>query len=178
MASAVRRSATPCGTRTSSIISAASAAAVPIFDPMKAAALLNFTFDPRRGGYVSDDPERLPQRITNIVQMETRREILLRTLEETIRDSQAIASAAVARIREENLLQPIGVELINLYFLSAKPTPEVAKALEAPYRETMLRAADGAIYARRAATASRRTTWPSTAARLPPFASPKNASTS
>ncbi|MCW3094518.1 MAG: rane protease subunit, stomatin/prohibitin [Chthonomonadaceae bacterium] len=122
-----------------------------IFDPMKAAALLNFTFDPRRGGYVSDDPERLPQRITNIVQMETRREILLRTLEETIRDSQAIAAAAVARIREENLLQPIGVELINLYFLSAKPTPEVAKALEAPYRETMLRAADGAIYARRAA---------------------------
>ena len=122
-----------------------------IFDPMKAASLLNFTYDPRRGSYVSDDPERLPQRITNIVQMETRREILLRTLEETIRDSQAIAAAAVARIREENLLQPIGVELISLYFLSAKPTPEVAKALEAPYRETMLRQADGAIYARRAA---------------------------
>jgi len=122
-----------------------------IFDPMKAASLLNFTYDPRRSSYVSDDPERLPQRITNIVQMETRREILLRTLEETIRDSQAIAAAAVARIREENLLQPIGVELISLYFLSAKPTPEVAKALEAPYRETMLRQADGAIYARRAA---------------------------
>jgi len=122
-----------------------------IFDPMKAASLLNFTYDPRRGSYVSDDPERLPQRITNIVQMETRREILLRTLEETIRDSQAIAAAAVARIREENLLQPIGVELISLYFLSARPTPEVAKALEAPYRETMLRQADGAIYARRAA---------------------------
>jgi hypothetical protein len=122
-----------------------------IFDPMKAATLLNFNFDPRRSAYKSDDPERLPQRITNIVQMETRREILLRTLEETIRDSQAIASVAVARIREEALLEPIGVELISLYFLSAKPTPEVAKALEAPYRETMLRQADGAIYARRAA---------------------------
>src|SRR5947199_274585 len=36
-------------------------------------------------------------------------------------------------------------------FQAAKPTPEVAKALEAEYRETLLRQADEAIYARRAA---------------------------
>lgn len=122
-----------------------------IYDPDQAAALLNFTYNPNRGVYLSDDPERLSQRIANIIQMETRREILQRTLEETIRDSQAIAAAALTRIREEALLQPMGVELISLYFLTAKPTPEVAKALEAPYRETMLRQADEAIYARRAA---------------------------
>ena len=122
-----------------------------IYDPDQAAALLNFTYNPNRSVYLSDDPERLPQRIANIIQMETRREILQRTLEETIRDSQAIAAAALTRIREEALLQPMGVELISLYFLTAKPTPEVAKALEAPYRETMLRQADEAIYARRAA---------------------------
>ena len=46
---------------------------------------------------------------------------------------------------------PLGAELLNVYFISAKPTPEVAKALEADYRETLLRKADMAIYARRAA---------------------------
>jgi hypothetical protein len=43
------------------------------------------------------------------------------------------------------------VELISIYFISAKPTPEVGQALEAEYRETLLRKADEAIYARRAA---------------------------
>jgi uncharacterized membrane protein YqiK len=43
------------------------------------------------------------------------------------------------------------VELLSLYFLSTRPTPEVAKALEADYRERLLRKADEAIYARRAA---------------------------
>ena len=40
---------------------------------------------------------------------------------------------------------------MSVYFLSTRPTPEVAKALEAEYRETLLRKADEAIYARRAA---------------------------
>jgi hypothetical protein len=38
-----------------------------------------------------------------------------------------------------------------VYFLSTRPTPEVARALEADYRETLLRKADEATYARRAA---------------------------
>jgi hypothetical protein len=45
----------------------------------------------------------------------------------------------------------VGVELLSIYVVAAKPTPEVGKALEAQYRETLLRKADEAIYARRAA---------------------------
>ena len=45
----------------------------------------------------------------------------------------------------------MGTELLSVYFVAVKPTPEVAKALEADYRETLLRKADMAIYARRAA---------------------------
>jgi len=122
-----------------------------IRDPHQLEALLNFTIDPRRRAYLSNDPERLPQQITNIIQMETRSEIQTRSLEETLRDSQAIAAQALRRIQEAGLLSPMGVELQSVYFLSAKPTPEVAKALEASYRETLLRLADEAIYARRAA---------------------------
>jgi regulator of protease activity HflC (stomatin/prohibitin superfamily) len=122
-----------------------------IHNPTQAASLLNFTIDPHTRAYVSNDPERLPQRIANIIQMETRGEIQRRSLEETLRDSQTIAAGALGRIRDGALLEPMGVELLSVYFLSAKPTPEVAKALEAEYRETLLRKADEAIYARRAA---------------------------
>ena len=122
-----------------------------IANPAQAATQLNFAWDTRRQTYLAKDPDSLPARIANIVQMETRREIQQRTLEETLRQSQEIAAAALAHIREAALLSPLGVELTNLYFLSAKPTPEVAKALEAQYRETLLRQADEAIYARRGA---------------------------
>jgi len=122
-----------------------------ISNPAQAASLLNFTIDPHQRGYVSSDPERLPQRINNVIQMETRSEIQQRSLEETLAQSEAIAAAVAARIRQGNLLESSGTELLSIYFVSAKPTPEVAKALEAEYRETLLRKADEAIYARRAA---------------------------
>jgi hypothetical protein len=122
-----------------------------IAQPRQAASLLNFTIEPSRRNYLSQDPEKLPQRIANIIQVETRGEIQRRSLEETLRDSQAIASVVLGRIREAQLLSAMGVELMSIFFVSAKPTPEVAKALEAEYRETLLRKADEAIYARRAA---------------------------
>jgi hypothetical protein len=107
--------------------------------------------DARWRKYISDDPDRLPQRVTNVIQMETRSEIQKRSLEETLAQSEEIAARVLERIRLTALLEPLGIELISVYFLTAKPTPEVGKALEASYRETLLRRADEAIYARRAA---------------------------
>jgi hypothetical protein len=122
-----------------------------ILDPRRAATLLNFTIEPYHRTFLSEDPDKLSQRITNVIQQETRREVLARSLEEVLRESEAIAATVLGRIREQRLLEATGVELLNVYFISAKPTPEVAKALEAEYRETLLRNADEAIYARRAA---------------------------
>jgi len=122
-----------------------------IADPRRATQLLNFTIEPNRRTFLSSDPEKLNQRITNIIQIETRREVLTRSLEQTLSDSEAIASTVLNRVRNQAMLEAMGVELLSVYFLSAKPTPEVAKALEASYREQLLRAADEAIYARRAA---------------------------
>jgi regulator of protease activity HflC (stomatin/prohibitin superfamily) len=123
-----------------------------IHNPKLTASLLNFSIDPLNRSYVSNDPDKLAGRICNIVQIETRNEIQKRTLEETLRDSQAIAIEILRRLREGGpLLQAMGVELLSVYFLSARPTPEVAKALEAEYREKLLRQSDEATYARRAA---------------------------
>ena len=66
-----------------------------IASPGQAVTLLNFTIDPVRRAYLSKDPELLPQRITNVIQMQTRSEIQQRSLEETLRDSQSIAGVAL-----------------------------------------------------------------------------------
>jgi len=122
-----------------------------IHNPKRAAELLNFTMDPATHQYVSNDPDRLAQRITNVIQMETRTEIQRRSLEDVLSQFEVIAASVQGRIRDSKLVEPLGAEILNVYFIGAKPTPEVAKALEADYRETLLRKADMAIYARRAA---------------------------
>src|SRR5437588_968603 len=45
-----------------------------IFDPKKAAALLNFTIDPVHGTHVSDAPVKLAGRLSSVVQIESRSE--------------------------------------------------------------------------------------------------------
>jgi regulator of protease activity HflC (stomatin/prohibitin superfamily) len=122
-----------------------------IHGPKQAAALLNFGMDPQSHVYLSKDPDRLAQRITNIIQMETRGELRDRSLEDALGQYESIAANVLRRVKERALLESMGVELLSVHFVAAKPTPEVAKALEAEYRETLLRKADEAIYARRAA---------------------------
>jgi hypothetical protein len=122
-----------------------------VADPKLAAGQLNFRIDPQTQVYVSEDPEKLARRVTNFVQVETRAELAGRTLPEALRDAPAVAAAVAEKVRAGRQLAPLGVEVQGVIFLSARPTPEVGKALEAEYRESLLRKADEAIYARRAA---------------------------
>jgi regulator of protease activity HflC (stomatin/prohibitin superfamily) len=122
-----------------------------IHEPQKAAQLLNLRIDPIKYAYVTDDLNLLMQKVINVIRIETRSEVERRTLADVLRESRAIAKDVEQRVRESAALAPLGVELLSVFFLSARPTPEVAKALEADYRETLLRQADEAIYARRGA---------------------------
>lgn len=122
-----------------------------IVQPRKAASVMNFAIDIRKRTYLSEDIDRLPQRIANVVQSVTREEVHSRSLEETLRDSQVVASTVLERIQDAPELTELGVQVISLHFSSTTATPEVARALEAEYRESLLRKADQAIYARRAA---------------------------
>ena len=119
--------------------------------PEQASKTMNFAIDQRTRKPVSNDLERLPPRIANVIQLETRAEIQSLTLEETIRQSDSLATAVLAKVQESPILQEQGISVLGLHILSVKPTPEVSKALEADYRETLLRKADEAIYARREA---------------------------
>jgi len=122
-----------------------------IADPQTTATLLNFTVDPDSRQFISTDPEKLPQRIINAIQSYLRPELARLSLEEALRQAADIAVAVLARIKTDPTLAALGVECLNLYFNAVKPTPEMAKALEAEYREGLQQRADQAIYARRAA---------------------------
>src|SRR5208337_2003544 len=122
-----------------------------IHNPKRAAELLNYTMNPFMHTHISNDPDRLAQRITNIIQMETRDEVQQRPLEEVLTQYETITGRVLERVKNSASLDSLGADLLSVYFVAAKPTPEVAKALEAKYRETLLRKADMAISARRAA---------------------------
>lgn len=122
-----------------------------ITDPAKAAQLLNFTIDPKRRNYLSQDPDKLSQRIVNAVQTETRAEVQTRSLEDVLRESQNLAAQVLLRVKTAGTLAEMGIEVHSLHFLNVSPTKEVARALEAEYRESLLRRADEATYARRVA---------------------------
>jgi hypothetical protein len=120
-----------------------------IAEPQKVAALMDFTLAPSGRGYASDDPEKLPQRVINLVHVLARSEIEKLPLKQALRASEFLVNA----IREQLLVSPeiaaLGLEVLGLSLLAIKPTPETARALEAETREQLLKGADEAIYARR-----------------------------
>lgn len=121
-----------------------------ITEPETISKLLDFTINPRTRQYLSEGPEKLNQRIVNIVQMHTRNELQQFSLEDALRSAESLARTVLARIQEEQVLAAMGVECLSLFFTAIKATPEMTKALEAEYREALQKRADQAIYSRRA----------------------------
>ena len=121
-----------------------------ISEPQTVAQLLDFTITPHTHEYRSEDPDKLKQRIINILQMYTRNELQGLELEEALHSSERLARGVMARVREEQPLASMGVECLSILFTSIKATPEMTRALEAEYREALQKRADQAIYSRRA----------------------------
>jgi hypothetical protein len=121
-----------------------------IIEPQTIAQLLDFTIDPGTRQHRSDDPGKLSQRIVNVVQTHTRNALQRQTLEQALRGAETLAGTVLARIQEEQALATMGVECMSLFYTAIKATPEMARALEAEYREALQQRADQATYARRA----------------------------
>ncbi|MGC8856501.1 MAG: SPFH domain-containing protein, partial [Anaerolineae bacterium] len=118
-------------------------------EPQKLAQLLNYTVDGAPEKYISDDPQKLPQRLINLLQVLVRAEIQRLPLSEAIHASEQIARSVFERFAASEALTTKGIELLALSIQSIRPTPEMARALEAEAREELLRRADQAIYDRR-----------------------------
>lgn len=120
-----------------------------VADAKKVAGLMNFTLNARGQGYVSDDPQKLPQRVINAVNVLARAELQKLPLREAIRASDALVQAVRKGLAASGEVAQLGLEILGLNILAIKPTPETARALEAETREQLLKEADEAIYARR-----------------------------
>ncbi len=120
-----------------------------VHDPKLVASLLNYTVVGAANQYVSEDPQKLPQRLINLLQVLVRAEVQKLPLKNAIHSTDAVATAVMSKLSQGNELGNLGVEVLGLAIQAIKPVPEMSRALEAEAREDMLRRADQAIYDRR-----------------------------
>lgn len=120
-----------------------------VSDPAKASAMLNFALRSDGKTYESDDPEKLPQRVLAVVEVLIQQDVQAMSLKEALRASDKISSSLERRLQSHPEVQALGLEVLGVFVLAIKPTPETARALEAEAREAILKASDEAIFARR-----------------------------
>ena len=85
------------------------------------------------------------------MQLLTRTEIKKMTLEEAINVTDELAKILLERVPTIPIIVEMGISVMSITFTTISPTAEIARALEADYREGLQKKADEAIYARRAA---------------------------
>jgi len=119
-----------------------------IAEPRLLAAFLDYSLR-RDGTYATEDPQKLPLRITHAAQTATRAEVQGRALRRVLVEADAIAGRVQEALQAAPPLGALGVQVLGYSILAIKPVPETSKALEAEARERLLREADDAIYTRR-----------------------------
>jgi len=120
-----------------------------ISDPARVAAILDYSIEGAVDQYRTEDPQKLAQRLVNLAQVHTRAELASLPLREAIRSADRVAGGVLTRLSTGDDLRALGAEVLTFSILAIKPTPDIARALEAEARETLLRQADDAIYVRR-----------------------------
>lgn len=118
-------------------------------EPLEIAKRMDFSVLPNSHEYRSEDPQQLVQRVINVVQAHTRSEVSERPLEKALTEVRDLASVVFQDVSEATELIDLGIVLEGLHFSAVKATPEMQKALEADYRESLHKRADQAIYDRR-----------------------------
>jgi hypothetical protein len=120
-------------------------------DPQRVAAILDFSVD-AFGRYRSDDPTKLSERLIHPAQTLTRAFTQQRKLRDVLLSSAALVEHVFAGLQGSPQVEMLGVEVLEFSVLSIKPAPDMNKAIQADARESLLRTADEAIYARRNAS--------------------------
>jgi len=125
-----------------------------IIDCKNVTKLLNFTMAVKRGNriYLSDDPQKLSVRISNLVRVMAKKHIENLKLSDAIRSSEGLANCILEDMRQNEEIHQLGIEIMGLAVLSIQPNKDTLRALEAETREKILKMSDDAIYERRNAS--------------------------
>ena len=119
-----------------------------ITDAEKLSTVMDFSID-GLGRYVSDDPEKLKERLVQIVQVRAHAFAQKQTLQSILTMSAELSADLLDGLRQSEITNMLGVEILTLAVLSVKATPEMSKAMQADAREKLLVKADEAVFARR-----------------------------
>ncbi|MDF1824860.1 MAG: SPFH domain-containing protein [Verrucomicrobiales bacterium] len=123
-----------------------------ISNPAQASQFLNYTLDSKGERYVTNDPEKLPQRVTNAINVLVRSRVQQLSLREAMASGDSFVAEITPELSERQDIKSLGLEILGLSILAIKPTPDTARALEAETREQLMKEADDAVYARRNAS--------------------------
>ena len=120
-----------------------------ISDAIKIASFLNFTLDATGKRYVSEDPNKLPVRIINTIQVLMQKRLQHLALRKALSASEELVREIGNELPESKEITSLGLEILGLSILSIRPNPDTARALEADVKEQLLQEADNAVYGRR-----------------------------
>ncbi|MEZ5470959.1 MAG: SPFH domain-containing protein [Marinicella sp.] len=119
-----------------------------IAQPKILADVLDFTVKDD-GLYKKNDIEKLHQRIINAAQTATSALVHSLKLKEAMRSAKEIEQNIISGFSSSQMLETMGIEILNVNVLSITATPEMLRALETETREQLQQEADQAIYTRR-----------------------------
>ncbi len=120
-----------------------------ISEPQRTAAMMDFSLSPNGRDYASDDPTRLGDRVAQQAEVIVQQTVQAMDLKQALRSSALIARTAQQELGAQPEVTALGLQILGVSIMSVKPTPDIARALEAEARESNLQAADDAVYSRR-----------------------------
>lgn len=120
-----------------------------VVDPDKIADVLNFNLKADGQSYASEDPLKLTDRVVRVAQSIIQNKVQSVALRDSLALSQSLVQLMKTDLAAQPVLEELGIALVDASVSAISPTPETSKALEAEARESILKVADDAIYARR-----------------------------
>jgi hypothetical protein len=120
-----------------------------IRDPRRTAAMMDFSLAKDGQSYISEDPKRLGDRVAMQVEVIVQQAVQTLELKQALRSSPLIARTVQSELSAQPEIAALGLEVLGVSVMAVKPTPDIARALEAEARESNLKAADDAVYLRR-----------------------------
>ena len=124
-------------------------ASFQISEPEKAADMLNFNLKKDGVSYVSEDPLKVGDRVVRIIQTIVQNKVQATPLRDALLLNQSLVNIISTQRTQADSMKALGISIMDVSIGAVTPTPETSRALEAEARESILKEADDAIYARR-----------------------------
>lgn len=126
--------------------------AYTISDYTKAAKMVNFAYSENKlenAETQSQANAQMAKRIINLLKVYTTKFISGKKVTEAITASNELAAMLDENLKNNEVIDNLGIQILSISILGIQAKPETRKALEAATREEILRQQDDAIYKRR-----------------------------